>query len=321
MTSGKIGVSTQNLFPIIKKFLYSDHEIFLREIVSNAVDATQKLKVLASSGEFKGDVSGLKVRVKADKAAGTLTVSDSGIGMTQEEVEKYINQIAFSGAEEFLEKHKDDAATIIGHFGLGFYSAFMVSDKVEIVTKSYKEGAQAVKWTGEGDTEYTLEPAERAERGTDIIMHLAEDEKDFLEEGKVQELLTKYGCNIKLRVGLHILPDRIVPNLERLLALRIVNRIQKCHTVNTRFVSLIPVIILQCIDPVICRFKVFRYKNTVREGPGYTNRSPFEKGRIIIGNRVGRRLIKQDIYITHRIADHRIHRITRHDQRINMVAG
>ena len=192
MTSGKIGVSTQNLFPIIKKFLYSDHEIFLREIVSNAVDATQKLKVLASSGEFKGDVSGLKVRVKADKAAGTLTVSDSGIGMTQEEVEKYINQIAFSGAEEFLEKHKDDAATIIGHFGLGFYSAFMVSDKVEIVTKSYKEGAQAVKWTGEGDTEYTLEPAERAERGTDIIMHLAEDEKDFLEEGKVQELLTKY---------------------------------------------------------------------------------------------------------------------------------
>ena len=145
MTSGKIGVSTQNLFPIIKKFLYSDHEIFLREIVSNAVDATQKLKVL-----FKGDVSGLKVRVKADKAAGTLTVSDSGIGMTQEEVEKYINQIAFSGAEEFLEKHKDDAATIIGHFGLGFYSAFMVSDKVEIVTKSYKEGAQAVKWTGRG---------------------------------------------------------------------------------------------------------------------------------------------------------------------------
>lgn len=192
MTTGKIGVSTQNLFPIIKKFLYSDHEIFLREIVSNAVDATQKLKVLASSGEFKGDATGLKVRVKADKAAGTLTVSDSGIGMTEEEVEKYINQIAFSGAEEFLEKHKDDAATIIGHFGLGFYSAFMVCDKVEIVTRSYKEGAQAVKWTGEGDTEYTLEPTEKAERGTDIIMHLAEDEKDFLEEGKVQELLTKY---------------------------------------------------------------------------------------------------------------------------------
>ncbi len=192
MATGKIGVSTQNLFPIIKKFLYSDHEIFLREIVSNAVDATQKLKVLASSGEFKGDVSNLRVRVKADKEAGTLTVSDSGIGMTQEEVEKYINQIAFSGAEEFLEKHKDDAATIIGHFGLGFYSAFMVSDKVEIVTKSYKEGAQAVKWTGEGDTEYTLENTEKAEHGTDIIMYISEEEKDFLEDSKIQELLTKY---------------------------------------------------------------------------------------------------------------------------------
>lgn len=192
MATGKIGVSTQNLFPIIKKFLYSDHEIFLREIVSNAVDATQKLKVLASSGEFKGEASGLRVRVKTDKEAGTLTVSDNGIGMTQEEVEKYINQIAFSGAEEFLEKHKDDAATIIGHFGLGFYSAFMVSDKVEIITKSYKEGAQAVKWTGEGDTEYTLEPTQKAERGTDIVMHISEEEKDFLEEGKIRELLTKY---------------------------------------------------------------------------------------------------------------------------------
>lgn len=192
MATGKIGVSTQNLFPIIKKFLYSDHEIFLREIVSNAVDATQKLKVLASSGEFKGEASGLRVRVKTDKEAGTLTVSDNGIGMTQEEVEKYINQIAFSGAEEFLEKHKDDAATIIGHFGLGFYSAFMVSDKVEIITKSYKEGAQAVKWTGEGDTEYTLEPTEKAERGTDIVMHISDEEKDFLEENKIRELLTKY---------------------------------------------------------------------------------------------------------------------------------
>ncbi len=192
MATGKIGVSTQNLFPIIKKFLYSDHEIFLREIVSNAVDATQKLRVLASSGEFKGDASGLRVRVKADKEAGTLTVSDSGIGMTQEEVEKYINQIAFSGAEEFLEKHKDDAATIIGHFGLGFYSAFMVSDKVEIITKSYKEGAQAVKWTGEGDTEYTLENVEKEERGTDIVMYINAEEKDFLEESKIQELLTKY---------------------------------------------------------------------------------------------------------------------------------
>ena len=176
----------------IKKFLYSDHDIFLREIVSNAVDATQKLKVLASTGEIKEELGDLKIRVKADKEAGTLTVSDHGIGMTREEVEKYINQIAFSGAEEFLEKHKDDAATIIGHFGLGFYSAFMVSDKVEIVTKSYKEGAQAVKWTCSGDPEYTLDDIEKAERGTDIIMHLNADEKEFLEDNKVNELLNKY---------------------------------------------------------------------------------------------------------------------------------
>ncbi|WP_419546040.1 molecular chaperone HtpG [Odoribacter laneus] len=192
MTTGKIGVSTKDLFPIIKKFLYSDHDIFLREIVSNAVDATQKLKVLASTGEIKEKLGDLKIRVKADKEAGTLTVSDHGIGMTREEVEKYINQIAFSGAEEFLEKHKDDAATIIGHFGLGFYSAFMVSDKVEIVTKSYKEGAQAVKWTCSGDPEYTLDDIEKAERGTDIIMHLNADEKEFLEDNKVNELLNKY---------------------------------------------------------------------------------------------------------------------------------
>lgn len=192
MTTGKIGVSTKDLFPIIKKFLYSDHDIFLREIVSNAVDATQKLKVLASTGEIKEELGDLKIRVKADKEAGTLTVSDHGIGMTREEVEKYINQIAFSGAEEFLEKHKDDAATIIGHFGLGFYSAFMVSDKVEIVTKSYKEGAQAVKWTCSGDPEYTLDDIEKAERGTDIIMHLNADEKEFLEDNKVNELLNKY---------------------------------------------------------------------------------------------------------------------------------
>lgn len=192
MTTGKIGVSTKDLFPIIKKFLYSDHDIFLREIVSNAVDATQKLKVLASTGEIKEELGELKIRVKADKEAGTLTVSDHGIGMTREEVEKYINQIAFSGAEEFLEKHKDDAATIIGHFGLGFYSAFMVSDKVEIVTKSYKEGAQAVKWTCSGDPEYTLDDIEKAERGTDIIMHLNADEKEFLEDNKVNELLNKY---------------------------------------------------------------------------------------------------------------------------------
>ena len=192
MTTGKIGVSTKDLFPIIKKFLYSDHDIFLREIVSNAVDATQKLKELASTGEIKEELGDLKIRVKADKEAGTLTVSDHGIGMTREEVEKYINQIAFSGAEEFLEKHKDDAATIIGHFGLGFYSAFMVSDKVEIVTKSYKEGAQAVKWTCSGDPEYTLDDIEKAERGTDIIMHLNADEKEFLEDNKVNELLNKY---------------------------------------------------------------------------------------------------------------------------------
>lgn len=192
MTTGKIGVSTTDLFPIIKKFLYSDHDIFLREIVSNAVDATQKLKVLASLGEFKGELGELKVRVKADKEAGTLTISDNGIGMTREEVEKYINQIAFSGAEEFLEKHKDDAATIIGHFGLGFYSSFMVSDEVEIVTKSYREGAQAVRWTCKGDPEYTLDDTEKAERGTDIIMHINDDDKEFLEEGKISELLNKY---------------------------------------------------------------------------------------------------------------------------------
>jgi len=161
MTTGKIGVSTKDLFPIIKKFLYSDHDIFLREIVSNAVDATQKLKVLASSGEYSGELGEVKIRVKADKEAGTLTVSDRGIGMTRDEVEKYINQIAFSGAEEFLEKHKDDAATIIGHFGLGFYSAFMVSSRVDIVTRSYKEGAQAVKWSCNGDPEYTLEDVEK----------------------------------------------------------------------------------------------------------------------------------------------------------------
>ena len=192
MASGKIGVSTKDLFPIIKKFLYSDHDIFLREIVSNAVDASQKLKVLASTGEFKGEVGRLAVRVSVNKDAGTITVSDNGIGMTREEVEKYINQIAFSGAEEFLEKHKDDAATMIGHFGLGFYSAFMVSDRVEIFTRSYREGAQAVRWECTGDPEYTLEDTDKAERGTDIVMHVSDDEKEFLEEGRVGELLNKY---------------------------------------------------------------------------------------------------------------------------------
>ncbi|MCR9012560.1 molecular chaperone HtpG [Gabonibacter chumensis] len=192
MSTGKIGVSTGDLFPIIKKFLYSDHDIFLREIVSNAVDASQKLKVLATNGEFKGEMGELKVRVKADKAAGTLTVSDNGIGMTGEEVEKYINQIAFSGAEEFMAKYKDNGAAIIGHFGLGFYSSFMVSDKVEIITKSYKEGAKAVKWSCNGTPEYTMEETEKTERGTDIVMHINEEEKDFLEDNKINELLTKY---------------------------------------------------------------------------------------------------------------------------------
>ncbi len=190
--SGKIGVSTKDLFPIIKKFLYSDHDIFLREIVSNAIDATQKMKMLASSGEFKGELGDLKIRIKADKEAGTLTVSDRGIGMTEEEVEKYINQIAFSGAEEFLEKHKDDAATIIGHFGLGFYSAFMVSDSVDIITKSYKRGSKAVKWNCKGDTDYTIEPIEKKGRGTDIVMHINEEEREFLEDDKIRELLNKY---------------------------------------------------------------------------------------------------------------------------------
>ena len=185
-------MATGNLFPIIKKFLYSDHEIFLRELVSNAVDASRKLQVLASSGDFKGEAGGLKVRVKADKAAGTLTISDNGIGRTAEEVDKYSNQIAFSGAEEFLAKYKDNGAAIIGHFGLGFYSAFMVSDKVEILTKSYKEGAKAVRWTCEGNPEYTMEETEKAERGTDIILHLNEEEKEFLEDTKINELLSKY---------------------------------------------------------------------------------------------------------------------------------
>ena len=192
MSKGKIGVSTQDLFPIIKKFLYSDHEIFLRELVSNAVDATQKLKTLASSGEFKGETSDLKVRVKADKEAGTLTISDNGIGMTAEEVDKYINQIAFSGAEEFLKQYKDSANAIIGHFGLGFYSAFMVSGKVEILTKSYKEGAKAVKWSCVGTTDYEMEEAEKAERGTDVILYLTEEDKEFANEEKIQYLLKKY---------------------------------------------------------------------------------------------------------------------------------
>ena len=192
MQTGKIGVTSENLFPIIKKFLYSDHDIFLREIVSNAVDATQKLKTLASKGEYNGDVTNAKVRVKLDKEAKTITVSDNGIGMIAEEIEKYINQIAFSGANDFLEKHKDDANTIIGHFGLGFYSSFMVSEKVEIITKSYKEGAQAVKWSCTGSPEFTLDDAERDEVGTDIIMHISEEESGFLDEARIRGILDKY---------------------------------------------------------------------------------------------------------------------------------
>lgn len=192
MAKGKIGVTSENLFPIIKKFLYSDHEIFLREIISNAVDASQKLKTLAQKGEYKGDASALKVSVKIDKEAKTLTVSDNGIGMTSDEVKKFINQIAFSGANEFLDKYKNDAAAIIGHFGLGFYSSFMVSDKVEIVSLSYQEGAEAIRWSCDGSPEYTLNKGERAEVGTDIIMHINDDSKEFLEEHRVKELLEKY---------------------------------------------------------------------------------------------------------------------------------
>lgn len=192
MAKGKIGVTSENLFPIIKKFLYSDHEIFLREIVSNAVDASQKLKTLAARGEFSGDLSQQKVRVSINKEAKTLTVSDSGIGLTAEEVKKYINQIAFSGANDFLEKYKNDAAAIIGHFGLGFYSSFMVSDKVEIVSLSYQEGAESVKWSCDGSPEYTLTKGDRTEVGTDIIMHINEDSKEFLEDHRVKQLLEKY---------------------------------------------------------------------------------------------------------------------------------
>ncbi|MCC8094359.1 MAG: molecular chaperone HtpG [Tannerellaceae bacterium] len=187
---GHIGVTSENIFPIIKKFLYSDHEIFLRELVSNAVDATQKLKTLASVGEFKGELGDLTIHVKLDE--NTITISDRGIGMTAEEIDKYINQIAFSGAEEFVEKYKNDAAAIIGHFGLGFYSSFMVSKKVEIVTRSYKEGAVPMKWSCDGTPEYTLEETEKADRGTDIILYIDDENKDFLNKDKINGLLTKY---------------------------------------------------------------------------------------------------------------------------------
>lgn len=192
MQKGTIGVTTDNIFPVIKKYLYSDHEIFLREMVSNAIDATQKLKALSSLGEFKGELGTLDVRVSIDKEAGTLTVSDRGIGMTAEDIDKYINQIAFSGAEEFLRKYKDSAATIIGHFGLGFYSAFMVSKKVAIVSLSYKDGAKAVRWECDGSPEYTMTDADKTERGTDIILYIDDDDKEFLEQSRIDALLKKY---------------------------------------------------------------------------------------------------------------------------------
>ena len=189
---GNIGVTTENIFPVIKKFLYSDHEIFLREIVSNAVDATQKLKTLAAQGDFKGETGDATVHVSLDEKAGTLTISDHGIGMTEEEIDKYINQIAFSGVTDFLDKYKENANSIIGHFGLGFYSSFMVSNKVEIITKSYKDGAKAIKWSCDGSPAFEIEDAEREERGSDIVLHIADDCKEFLQKSKIEELLNKY---------------------------------------------------------------------------------------------------------------------------------
>ena len=192
MQKGNIGVTTENIFPVIKKFLYSDHEIFLREMVSNAVDATQKLKTLSQKGDFKGETGDLTIHVILDEKAGTLTISDHGIGMTEEEIDKYINQIAFSGVNDFLDKYKDNANAIIGHFGLGFYSAFMVSKKVEIVTRSYKDGAKAVKWSCDGSPEFTIEDTDKAERGSDIILYIDDDCKEFLEKQKIEGLLQKY---------------------------------------------------------------------------------------------------------------------------------
>ena len=192
MQKGNIGVTTENIFPVIKKFLYSDHDIFLREMVSNAVDATQKLKTLAATGDFKGDLGDLTVRITLDEKAGKLTISDRGIGMTAEEIEKYINQIAFSGVNDFLEKYQDKAEAIIGHFGLGFYSSFMVAKKVEIITKSYREGSKAVKWSCDGSPEYTLEDADKADRGSDIVLYIDDDCKEFLQKSKIEELLNKY---------------------------------------------------------------------------------------------------------------------------------
>lgn len=192
MQTGKIGVTTENIFPIIKKFLYSDHEIFLRELISNAVDATQKLRTMASVGDYKGEVGDTKIYVSVDKKKKTIKVSDSGIGMTEQELDKYLNQIAFSSANDFLDKYKEQSNSIIGHFGLGFYSSFMVSDKVEVITRSYQDGAKAVKWSCDGSPEFTIEETEREGRGTDVILHIDKESKDFLEESKVEQLLKKY---------------------------------------------------------------------------------------------------------------------------------
>ena len=189
---GNIGVTAENIFPVIKKFLYSDHDIFLREMVSNAVDATQKLKTLAAQGDFKGEIGDTTVRISLDEKAGTLTISDRGIGMTEEEIDKYINQIAFSGVTDFLDKYKENANAIIGHFGLGFYSSFMVASKVEIITKSYKEGSKAVKWSCDGSPAFEIEDADKADRGSDIVLHIADDCKEFLQKSKIEELLNKY---------------------------------------------------------------------------------------------------------------------------------
>ncbi len=192
MKKGNIGVTTENIFPVIKKFLYSDHEIFLREMVSNAVDATQKLKTYAQKGDFKGELGDLTVHISLDADQKTLTITDRGIGMTAEEIDKYINQIAFSGVTDFLEKYKDEANAIIGHFGLGFYSSFMVSDRVDIITRSFRDDAQAVKWSCDGSPEFTLEEIDKEDRGTSVVLHIADDCKEYLEKQKIEELLQKY---------------------------------------------------------------------------------------------------------------------------------
>lgn len=201
MQKGQIGVTSENIFPVIKQFLYSEQEIFLRELVSNATDATQKVKALSRKGEVKGDLGDLTIRVKVDKDAKTITVSDQGIGMTAEEIDKYINQIAFTGANEFLDKYKDSIDAIIGHFGLGFYSSFMVADKVEILTKSYKEDAKAARWECDGSPNYTIEEAEKEGRGTDIILHISDDAKEYLEDSKITELLNKYCKFLPIEIG------------------------------------------------------------------------------------------------------------------------